>query len=488
VTLRVTALEARETPAGFRAIGAGPGAEPFVTVERPDGTILTRFLAYDDAFRGGVRAVLAPLVGSPGDLEVVTGAGPGGGPHVKVFRIDAAAGGVITAGSFFAYDPGFRGGINVALGDLTGDGLADVLTGAGPGGGPHVKAFDGRTGAVLRSFMAFDPGFRGGVAVAIGELDGSAADGPELAAAAGPGGGPHVRVVHADGSPFASFFAFPASFTGGVMLGSADEGGLVAGAGQPGSVVAAVQFTFSAGGGVAGAALDLAAAPGLEGLAAGADPATIAVPLTGLGNAYWEARAQQIAARPRQGHASVLFLGDSILEHLQLGAGQPVWNQFYAPLGAADFAVSMATTAQVLWQVQSGQAAAVTPDVVVLLIGVNNLWLNQTPGQTAAGIATAVNRLELALPQARIVLLGLLPPGMSPADPRRSWPASVNPLIASLADGRRVRYLDVGPALLWPDGSIPPAVISDGIHPTLLGYQLITRAMWPTLTAALAGV
>jgi len=92
------------------------------------------------------------------------------------------------------------------------------------------------------------------------------------------------------------------------------------------------------------------------------------------------------------------------------------------------------------------------------------------------------------MPQARIVLLGVLPPGMSPADPRRSWPAGVNPLIASLADGRRVRYLDVGPALLGPDGSIPPPVLSDGIHPTLLGYQLITGALWPTLMAALAGV
>lgn len=487
-TLRLTTLEPRDAPAGFRAIGALAGAEPYVTVVRPDGSALVRFLAYDDAFRGGVHAALTPLAGSPGELEVVTGAGPSGGPHVKVFRINAAAASVIPVGSFFAYDASFRGGVNVAVGDLTGDGVADILTGAGLGGGPHVEAFDGRTGAVLRSFMAFDSGFRGGVGVAIGELDGNAADGPELAAAAGSGGGPHVRVVHADGSPFASFFAFPASFTGGVTLGSADQDRLVAGAGQPGSVVAAGQFVFSAGGGVTGAALDPAAAPGLEGMAAGYDLATAPAAITGVGNVYWDLRAQQIATRAGLGHANVLFLGDSILEHLQVGAGKPVWDQFYAPLGAADLAIAMATTAQVLWLVQSGQAAAVTPDVVVLMIGVNNLWLNQTPGQTAAGVATTVNQLELALPQARIVLLGVLPAGTSPADPRRSWPGSVNPLIAPLADGRRVRYLDVGPALLWPDGSIPAAVLSDGIHPTLLGYQLMTRALWPTLTAALAGV
>src|SRR5262249_60823161 len=131
------------------------------------------------------------------------------------------------------YDPGFLGGVNVALGDLTGDGVPDIVTGAGPGGGPHVEAFDGRTGALLRGFITFDPGFRGGVSVAVGELDGSTADGPAQAAAAGPGGGPHVKVFRADGSPFADFFAFPASFTGGVTLGSADQGRLLPGARPP---------------------------------------------------------------------------------------------------------------------------------------------------------------------------------------------------------------------------------------------------------------
>src|SRR5438876_99758 len=92
----------------------------------------------------------------------VIGADADGGPNVRVF--DALTG-KLKAG-FDAYDPSFTGGVSVAVGDVNGDGHADIVTGAGPGGAPHVKVFDGQTLLEIRSFFAYDPSFTGGVNVA----------------------------------------------------------------------------------------------------------------------------------------------------------------------------------------------------------------------------------------------------------------------------------------------------------------------------------
>src|SRR5207249_11523113 len=117
---------------------------------------------YDTAFRGGVTVAAADVNGDGTD-DIITGAGPGGGPHVKVF--DGASGALLA--SFFAYDAAFHGGGFVAGGDVDGDGEAEIITGAVPGGGPHVKVFTGG-GAVLASFVAYEAAFGGGVSVASG--------------------------------------------------------------------------------------------------------------------------------------------------------------------------------------------------------------------------------------------------------------------------------------------------------------------------------
>ena len=109
------------------------------------------FLAFDPAFRVG--CTWPGDVTGDGEPDIVVGAGPGGGPHVRVF--DGVTGAEVR--SFFAYQcdpapaPCFPGGVFVAAADVTGDGRADIITGAGPGGGPHVRVFDGVSGTEVRA-------------------------------------------------------------------------------------------------------------------------------------------------------------------------------------------------------------------------------------------------------------------------------------------------------------------------------------------------
>ncbi|MBX7104188.1 MAG: FG-GAP-like repeat-containing protein [Gemmataceae bacterium] len=199
--------------------GAGEGGGPHVRVFNADGSVRLSFFAYDAAFRGGVHVASADITGDGID-DIITGPGAGGGPHVRVF--DGTTGKLVR--EFFAYNAGFFGGVFVAGADVDGDGRADIVTGAGASGGPHVKVFSGATGLELRSFFAYAAGFAGGVTVAAGDVDG---DGKaDIITGAGPGGGPHVEVFSGkNGAMLRSFFAYSASFTGGVSVAAGDVDG-----------------------------------------------------------------------------------------------------------------------------------------------------------------------------------------------------------------------------------------------------------------------
>ncbi|HXV28584.1 MAG TPA: FG-GAP-like repeat-containing protein, partial [bacterium] len=201
-------------------IGAGAGGGPHVKVfDGRNLNLIHSFFAYNQAFTGGVHVAAGDINGD-GRADIITGTGAGGGPHVKVFD----GGNLNLVRSFFAYDPSFTGGVYVASGDVTGDGRADIVTGAGPGGGPHARVFNGTNNAVVANYFPYNSAFPGGVTVAVADVTGDGRG--DIITGTGAGGGPHVKVIDVGtGGDFSSFFAYDAGFGGGIFVAAGDMNG-----------------------------------------------------------------------------------------------------------------------------------------------------------------------------------------------------------------------------------------------------------------------
>ena len=141
--------------------------------------------------------------------------------------------------SFFAFDPSNRTGVNVAVGDLDGDGWAEVIVSNGAGAAPVVRTFS--AGVQTDEYMAFDIAFVGGVSLAAGDVDGDGR--ADIIVGAGAGAGPHVRAFNVVGKSLASYYATPATgvlTSKGIRVGADDINGdgradilTAAGAGDP---------------------------------------------------------------------------------------------------------------------------------------------------------------------------------------------------------------------------------------------------------------
>jgi hypothetical protein len=232
----------------------GVGIAPTVNVvDGADGRVVRSFAAYEKSFTGGVLVAAADMNGD-GRAEIVTGTDTGGGPRVRVF--DGLTNAVIA--DFLAIDdPDFRGGVRVAVGDVSGDGVPDLVAAAGFGGGPRVAVWDGK--ALLRGvqvrvtadFFAFEPALRNGVYPAVGAYNADRF--ADILIGAGPGGGPRVKAISGElltngppqaaaDSPLIDYFAGLADDRGGVRVGAV-----------PGTTAAATVFNILTVGGSGGA-------------------------------------------------------------------------------------------------------------------------------------------------------------------------------------------------------------------------------------------
>lgn len=226
--------------------GPGAGLEPRVKVfDAPTQIERSSFLAFDPAVTGGVR-VASGDVNRDGIPDVLAVTGPGSEAQVRLFDGTLLAGTPVPVASGTPY-PGYSGGLFVAVGDLTGDGRADVVIApdagslpAFPGVAPPLLAIDGSNGALLGAGWAYEPTFIGGVRVALSDVDGDGR--ADLVTTPGPGRPVEVKVLSgASGALLRNYLALEATFSGGAFVAAGDVDGdgraeVVIGAGSGGLV------------------------------------------------------------------------------------------------------------------------------------------------------------------------------------------------------------------------------------------------------------
>lgn len=201
----------------------------------------------------------------------------------------------------------------------------------------------------------------------------------------------------------------------------------------------------------------------------------------------WRVAVDALTDRLRRSNVSparMVFIGDSLVEGWQ---GQ-IFQQFYGHRAAINLGIGGDATQGMLWRLENGHwPANLRPQVIVLMIGTNNVGYGSTAENTAYGIGAIVAKLQQLSPNSRILLLGLLPRGATVTDQVRPLVDRTNQLIAGCADGRRVIFANPGPLLLDGAGNLADYISFDGLHLTMVGYAILSTAIEPVLRQMLPG-
>ncbi len=198
----------------------------------------------------------------------------------------------------------------------------------------------------------------------------------------------------------------------------------------------------------------------------------------------------ELVRKAGSGVIDVYFIGDSItrrwgaLDYPDLLAN---FTSNFFGWNAANFGWGGDRTENMLWRLDNGELPPVGPKVFVVQAGTNNLGdfesADERVAAIAAGIEALVERCRRHAPESLIVLTAVFP--------RRDRPelnasiAAVNAKLAAFAGEQSIRYVDIGEALVDSRGVLSEEMSEDGLHLSVVAYQVWADALKPILVERL---
>ncbi len=217
------------------------------------------------------------------------------------------------------------------------------------------------------------------------------------------------------------------------------------------------------------------------------DSATLAITPAPLdaqwARSWWLPRHRHKLVEAAASDPQIVFLGDSITQGWEAG-GNDAFAQHFGQWRTLNLGFGGDRTENVLWRLQHGAVDAISPELVVLMIGTNNTGHRQDePAHTAAGIEKILQELRARLPESRILLLAVFPRGAEADNLLRRINDDINQRIRHFADNEYVFFADLNAVLLDAQGRLPEAIMPDLLHPNALGYERIASALAPRIRA-----
>jgi lysophospholipase L1-like esterase len=196
----------------------------------------------------------------------------------------------------------------------------------------------------------------------------------------------------------------------------------------------------------------------------------------------------QLLEKAKQGRIDVYFEGDSITrrwgatDYPELLAN---WKQNFFGWNAADFGWGADLTQNILWRLENGELDGVHPKAIVLLAGTNNVG-GRAPADdgkvedVARGIQAILRVMQEKAPEATIILTAIFPRNDNMTAMQTI--NRINARLAGLADGKRIRFLNVNDKLADAEGQLHEGMMNqDKLHPAVRGYQVWADGLKPIL-------